>query len=146
MSRAKAPEHREGRPRAAKSPDHTQLVPASAPTPPDTLGEIGRRVWNEVWSAGAGAYVAATDHFAIARYAELHERRLVLLEIAAEDGYVSVGSTGQPAVHPALRAVDSIETKLAQLEDRLGLNPDSRIRLGLSAAELRSELDVFLEE
>ncbi len=58
---------------------------------------------------------------------------------------LATGSTGQVVVHPAARMVSDLEGRLATLEDRLGLNPEARLRLGITAVEHRSKLDAFLE-
>ena len=59
---------------------------------------------------------------------------------------MTVGSTGQPVVHPAIRMVDVIEGRLPNLEASLGLTPESRLRLGITAVEHQSKLDAFLSE
>jgi hypothetical protein len=41
------------------------------------------------------------------------------------------------------RLLSSTEKQLVALEDRLGLNPESRLRLGISQVRVRSELDRF---
>ena len=49
-------------------------------------------------------------------------------------------------VPPAARMVSDIEGRLATLEDRLGRNPEARLRLGITAVEHQSRLDAFLSE
>lgn len=51
----------------------------------------------------------------------------------------------QRPVHPAARLVGDAEIKLIAVEDRLGLNPQTRLRLGISAVEHKTKLDAFLE-
>ena len=65
--------------------------------------------------------------------------------MVAAEGLMTVGSTGQPVVHPAIRMVDTIEGRLPNLEASLGLTPESRLRLGITAVEHMSKLDAFLE-
>ena len=150
MTRAKNHEARQGRPREAPTAAPALPTPTAAqPTlydPPSTLGDVGRRVWAEVWLAGSGAYIYATDRYAVERYASLQERREDLLALLDREGYTVSGSQGQVVAHPAARLLADVETKLLPLEDRLGLNPEARLRLGLAAHEMKSALDRFLED
>ena len=123
---------------------HRSSLPLPVPDTPSTLGPIGASCWTNVWTLGAGVY-QPTDVNVIERYCALHERRHRLLVIVEADGWLSTGSTGQCVVHPAARMVSDIEGRLATLEDRLGLKPEARLRLGITAVEHRSKLDAFLE-
>jgi len=109
------------------------------------LGPFGVSLWTEVWSLGHGVY-QRTDANVIGRYCSLSERRHTLLGIVQADGWLTTGSTGQTVVHPAARMVGDIEGRLTTLEDRLGLNPEARARLGISVVEYQSKLDAFLSE
>lgn len=119
-------------------------APTPMPDPPSDLGPFGVSLWTEVWSLGAGVY-QPTDANVIGRYCSLSERRHTLLSLVEADGWLTTGSTGQVVVHPAARMVGDIETRLTTLEDRLGLNPEARLRLGITAVEHQSRLDAFLE-
>ncbi len=125
----------------------TNILPAP-PTPeaPEHLGPVGRRIWAEVWTAGRKAYVPETDAYIIERYSSLHERRAQLLSVLESEGFTTTGSQGQTVAHPAAKILDSVETKLTSLEDRLGLNPEARLRLGIAAVEHKSRLDAFLDD
>ncbi|WP_425444213.1 phage terminase small subunit P27 family [Streptomyces uncialis] len=104
---------------------------------PAGLKRVGREVWRNVWQAGNGAYSPETDRNIILRYAELHDRRASLLAAVDNDGLMTVGSTGQPAVHPAMRYVESTERELRAIETVIGFTPEARMRLGIVAAEAR---------
>ena len=56
-----------------------------------------------------------------------------------------MGSQGQDVVHPTARLIGDVEGQLLALEDRLGLNPEARLWLGISAVEHKTKLDAFLE-
>lgn len=146
MSRPKAPDQRQGHPRTAAKP----LVPAAAPfsqerpEPPAHLGEVGLTVWEVVWDYGAKVYQPA-DRLIIVRYCELQERRAEMMAALERDGYFSVGSQGQLVQHPAARILSDIEAKLVPLEDRLGLSPESRARLGIATVEAENKLQQFLK-
>lgn len=119
---------------------------AFAPPPaPSHLSPEAATVWTEVWEAGGQAYNVRTDARVIERYAELTHRRLQLLAQLNEEGWTSFGSQGQQTAHPAARLLSDAEAKLQSLEDRLGLNPEARLRLGIAAVEKESKLAAFLK-
>jgi P27 family predicted phage terminase small subunit len=74
----------------------------------------------------------------------LQDRYAALLAAVARDGLLSVGSKGQTVVHPAARMLSDVERQLSSLEAVLGLTPESRLRLGISAIERESKLDAFI--
>ena len=113
------------------------------PDAPATLGDYGAVVWDQVWKAGGSAYNSASDSFVITRYCDLQERRRDLTRLVNAEGFLSTGSQGQSIMHPAVRALDSTEKELRALEDRLGLNPESRARLGLAAVQAEDALEAF---
>ena len=120
-------------------------LPLPVPDAPATLGPIGASCWTNVWTLGAGVY-QPTDVNVIERYCSLHERRHRLLVLVEAEGWLTTGSTGQVVVHPAARMVNDLEGRLATLEDRLGLNPEARLRLGITAVEQQTRLSAFLSE
>ncbi len=120
-------------------------LPLPVPDPPSSLGPIGASCWTDIWTLGSGVY-QPTDVNVIERYCALHERRHRLLVIVESDGWLAQGSTGQVVVHPAAKMVSDIEGRLATLEDRLGLNPEARLRLGITAVEQQTRLSAFLSE
>ena len=99
-----------------------------------------------MWAAGGESYRPESDTYVVERYASLQERRLHLLRTLTAEGFTTVGSQGQLVAHPAARLLSDVESKLTPLEDRLGLSPESRLRLGLSTIEHESRLDAFLKE
>lgn len=147
MSRAKHPDKRQGHAGGHPKPKAPppSVEPAGVPEPPDHLREVGRSYWSFVWRAGGHAYNASTDTPTVERYCSLQDRRASLLATLDAEGFTTVGSQGQVVAHPAARLLSDVETKLMALEDRLGLSPEARLRLGLAASNVRSALDAFLE-
>lgn len=121
------------------------LTTYTAPPAPETLSPRATEVWEEVWDAGRDAYNVRTDGNVIARYAEMTDRRESLLRVVASEGWTTVGSSGQIVAHPAARLIAEVDSKLQALEDRLGLNPEARIRLGIATVEQKSRLQEFLD-
>lgn len=118
---------------------------ANIPTPPDSFTDMGVELWDRLWEVGAGIYSPKAHIDTITRYVELQQRRTQLLNIIEDEGWTTIGSQGQVVLHPLARQVDSIEGKLVPLEDRLGLSPESSLRLGIASVEAKSKLDAFLE-
>lgn len=115
------------------------------PPVPDTLPAEARRYWAPIWEAGQTAYDPRTDLGIIERYCETRARRDGLLAILERDGFTTIGSQGQVVAHPAARLLDIADGRLQALEDRLGLNPEARVRLNISLIEGTSKLDEFLK-
>jgi P27 family predicted phage terminase small subunit len=137
VARAKSPELRTGNANTAAEPSAPIVYEGRAPRVPAHLRATGKEVWRAVWQAGSGAYSPDTDRNIILRYAELHDRRAQLMDAVDADGLMTVGSTGQPAVHPAMRYVESTEKELRAIETVIGFTPEARMRLGIVAAEAR---------
>jgi P27 family predicted phage terminase small subunit len=58
-----------------------------------------------------------------------------------ETGRVVVGSQGQPRPNPLFKQVESFQAEARQLEDRFGLSPLARLRLGITFADAAASLD-----
>ena len=133
---------------AAVRPDPTTVERQASyepPPPPATLRPEAHAYWAAVWEAGQNAYDGRTDAGIIERYCETRARRDELLALLERDGYVTLGSQGQTVAHPAARLLDIADGRLQALEDRLGLNPEARIRLNISLVEGNSKLEEFLK-
>ena len=137
---------------ARKSTAPVKVQPENLlPTPPvpdvpAALDSHGTKIWHAVWAAGGDAYHGPTDAYVIERYCVLHDRHHTLMRMIENDGLTSVGSQGQVVLHPAARLIADTEKQLGGLEDRLGLNPESRLRLGISSVEAQTKLDQFLNK
>lgn len=137
MSHAKSPELRTGNANYAAEAEAPVVYEGRAPRAPAHLGNTGKEIWRSVWQAGSGAYSPDTDRNLILRYAELYDRRSQLMDAVDADGLMTIGSTGQPVVHPAMRYVESTEKELRAIETVIGFTPEARMRLGIVAAEAR---------
>lgn len=159
MTRASAPSERRGKANEhalAEKPQETRasnVLAVSIPPHPASFSDLKRpyrlqaeAIWSDIWTAGHGFYQEATDAYVIERYVSLQVRRAKLMATLEHDGYITTGSQGQDVAHPAARLLLDIEGKLPALEDRLGLSPEARLRLGLAVAETKSKLDAFREE
>ena len=60
------------------------------------------------------------------------------------DRIAKPGEKPESAVDFVDKLLDQIEGRLGPLEDRLGLSPEARLRLGISSVEHKSKLEAFL--
>lgn len=112
------------------------------PEPPIELCEGALAYWAELWSDGGVAY-RRTDRWTIARYAAMRAQHdQINASIGSE--WTTLTSKGDLKAHPLLTALHRLDGQLRTLEDRLGLSPESRIRLGLAQAET-AQLTTYLE-
>jgi P27 family predicted phage terminase small subunit len=125
-------------------PDVSPQLPPDLDRLTGATRKRAEQMWSDLWLVGEGTYTE-TDAFVIERYISLQLRRSRLLAMLDHEGLMVVGSQGQPVAHPAIRAVATIEAMLPGLEDKLGLTPDSRRRLGMGGPSGESTFDSFIE-
>jgi len=122
----------------------SNLASIGVPDYPSHLGETGRQMWMTLWDGGRQVY-RASDYNVIERYCSMCDRRAEFLQAIEDDGWIGVGSMGQAVQHPAAKLLQDVETKMLQVEDRLGLNPEARLRLGVAELTRETKLDRFLK-
>jgi P27 family predicted phage terminase small subunit len=89
-----------------------------------------RSAWSSFWRSEVAGLVLDADRPALRRlfeYYELHAR--MMLAFMAEP-FVS-GSTGQVVANPAAKEIASLEGRIVALEDRFGITPAGRLKLGI---------------
>src|ERR1700690_1459350 len=144
--------HAPGRqpPASALAVVESAAVAADAiPTPPDGLSPAGLALWDRWWPSRVAAHWA--------RDSDLHV--VVLLALATDEaarltrairkaGRLTRGSTGQVRLSPLYAALDHETKTIERCEDRLGITPMGRLRLGLlgvkgalTAAQLNAMVD-----
>ena len=105
--------------------------------------------WNNFWDSDlATAIDIKSDLPVLERLASLMDERERIFKQAKKDRLV-VGSQGQVVLNPLYSALLKIDAEIRNLEDRIGLNPKSRVSLGIqigqakkTLAELNTELDI----
>lgn len=106
------------------------------PAPPGDLGAAGQALWNSVIADVPAGWSLDEREYAILGLAARQADDLALLDAAvARDGAMSVGSKGQPVVHPALQEARQARITIGRLLGQLGL-PDETGARG-TAASLR---------
>lgn len=116
------------------------------PEPPDGLLPETVDDWGSYWSSDvAQAIEPDSDMPAVRRLFQLyddHER--------ARRAYVSQpiveGSQGQPVLNPMGRVRESLQKEIRMLEDRLGMNPQARLKLGIQLTEATKSLNQIMSD
>src|SRR5882757_3926280 len=73
---------------------------AGLPPAPESLGPLGRVVWDRLWSAGQGWLSITTDIDLVTRLCQAHDEREAMRRRIDVDGFMVEGSQGQPRPHP----------------------------------------------
>ena len=111
--------------------------------------KITKTWWEDFWNSDlATAIDEKSDQSAIYRLATLIDERERIYKQAKKDRLV-VGSQGQVVLNPLYTAMLKLDAEIRQLEDRIGMNPKSRVSLGIQIGGLKktlADLNADLEE
>jgi len=133
----------ERRQRGSRSPDvgTVSALPvriAAGLAPPAELAwpDDVQASWTEFWSSPLAnpSVLKATDVPALRRLFDLRAR-LVEAQRRFDDEPVSEGSMGQPVMSPWAAEIHRLESAISKLEDKFGLTPMARLRLGVTFEE-----------
>jgi P27 family predicted phage terminase small subunit len=97
--------------------------------------------WVQFWGSALASQVEPSDEGAFRRLFWLYDELDRLREAIEETGRVVAGSQGQPRPNPLYKQVESFQAEARQMEDRFGLSPLSRLRLGITFADAQASLD-----
>lgn len=132
---------RQNKPKAALAVVPVQ--PIAADGTPDLAAEVRPEIlqaWEDLWADPLSSAYVPTDLPALQRLFVLYDERA-----RAFDGYtrerLMPGSQGQPVLNPLFKVVQACDAEIRQLEDRFGLSPTSRTRLGIAMGEAKKTLD-----
>jgi P27 family predicted phage terminase small subunit len=101
--------------------------------------------WSEFWGSKLAGNVEESDHGALRRLFRLYDEIERLWEAVEETGRVVEGSQGQPRPNPLFKQIEGFQAEARQLEDRFGLSPMARFRLGVQFADAHASLDALNE-
>lgn len=105
--------------------------------------------WEDFWNSDlASAIDTKSDQSAVYRLATLIDERERVYKQAKKDRLV-VGSQGQVVLNPLYSAMLKLDAEIRQLEDRIGMNPKSRVSLGIQIGQAKrtlADLNADLEE
>ena len=117
---------------------------AAVPEVPQTQPALLKRTrewWESVWrSQIAGSWDRESDLPAVERLAKLHDDRERAVRSYRQEPLVE-GSQGQPVLNPLRSVVAECDKEIRQLEDRLGLSPLARLKLGVTFGEMHRSLE-----
>ena len=118
-----------------------QPIAREAPPAPSGLLKRTRERWDAFWRSPLGSVVSPeTDVSALERLFTLYDERERAYRVVRKQRVV-IGSTGQPVLHPLARQLCSYDGEIRQLEDRFGLTPMARLRLGVQIGTAARTLD-----
>jgi hypothetical protein len=86
--------------------------------------------WSDLWTSPLGSHFKPTDVPSLRRLFILRSRLVDALERADAEPEMT-GSTGQTVLSPWFAEAHRLEAEIERLEDRFGLTPLSRVRLGV---------------
>lgn len=118
---------------AGSAPGTSVLKVDTTPDPPQGLLKATREQWVTYWGSDLSLAIdRKSDMPAVVRWVKLCDERE-----RAYRGYrkerVVAGSQGQPVLNPLAVVIQKCDVEIRALEDRLGMNPMSRLRIGLKA-------------
>jgi P27 family predicted phage terminase small subunit len=111
------------------------------PDPPAGLLKTVRDSWPRFWASELAQLVQpATDLPALERLWTLYDERMRALRGYRRQRLVR-GSTGQMVLSPLAAAMKAFDSEIRALEDRFGLTPMARLRLGVALGEAARSLE-----
>ena len=133
----KSPERRQNR--STRDTGNVSVLPAVAAVPEPDLAwrEEVRSAWFEFWRDPVARLVRPNDLPALDRLFRYRNEWLDAAEFYEAEPIVE-GSMGQSRLSPWADRMDRLEKQLVALEDRFGLTPLSRLRLGVTLSEGQS--------
>ena len=148
MSKAKPVDQREHRIRP-KLVDIGAYKERNIPKLSGRYLKITKLWWEDFWTSDlASAIDTKSDQSIVYRLATLIDERERIYKQAKKDRLV-VGSQGQVVINPLYSAMLKLDAEIRQLEDRIGMNPKSRVALGISIGQAKkslADLNAELEE
>lgn len=127
-------------------PTELRAVPPRAivevPKAPPGLLKATRDWWSEFWNSDlAAATGAETDLPALRRLASLYDERERAYRAIQRGDRLVTGSKGQEVLNPLYRVIASLDAEIRNLEDRFGLTPLARLRLGITLTDAQKGLE-----
>lgn len=110
------------------------------PAPKHWLRETATQ-WQQYWMSDVARLAEVdTDRVALTRLFTLYDERERAYRAFRKKRLVT-GSTGQLAVHPLWKHAAILDAEIRSLEDRFGVTPQSRLRLGIQLGEMAKNLE-----
>ena len=116
------------------------------PDTPRGLSPRSQESWVRLWSSPiARVMLPQLDGETVEMLLRLRDERDIEMRMGRRQRVV-MGSQGQPVVHPLIAHAIVIQKEIRNLEDRLGLNPTARLRLGILLGDATRSIGDVNEE
>jgi P27 family predicted phage terminase small subunit len=127
----------------AEAPD-----PAAVPAmPPGRHLKATKEWWQRLWTSPVATLIdPASDLPALTRLVQLYDEHGTLRNHVARGKRLTVGSTGQMVLDPLYKHMTTIAGEITALEDRFGLSPMARLKLGAELGAAKRGLDAMNAE
>ena len=125
-------------------PDIRPPLPAvrsEMPPYPKSILKVTKERWAAYWQHEVSTVACVVDMPVIERLHRRYDERERSYREIRKIGRLTKGSQGQIILHPLLKYIDQCEQEIRQLEDRLGLSPAARLRMGAALAGAKRTLD-----
>jgi P27 family predicted phage terminase small subunit len=99
--------------------------------------------WQDFWGSAIAGQVEPSDLGSLRRLFYLYDELDRMRDAIELTGRVVEGSQGQPRPNPLYGQVEKFAAECRQLEDRFGLSPVARLKMGLVFADAHSSLDAL---
>lgn len=107
------------------------------------------RAWARFWESDVSGLVVDADMAALERMFGMYDMRARMMKEYLKSPF-SAGSMGQLKAHPAAAEIASLDSRIVALEDRFGITPSGRLKLGIvlgAAAKSLEDINAgFLED
>ena len=114
------------------------------PDAPAGLLKATEKKWQAYFLSEVSSLLNDSDITALERLFELYDERQRCLNSARRKGRIVEGSTGQPVLNPLYKHMGELDREIRAMEDRFGLSPMARLKLGATFGEANKSLkDLF---
>jgi P27 family predicted phage terminase small subunit len=151
MSAKKPASRRQGKSGTTKDVGVVKLasvgkIPAAPRANGKPLLKVVRDAWEEFWlTHELAGLVKPADRAALDRLFRNYDLRERLERIFRKKPFVT-GSTGQDVINPAAKEIGSLDGRIVAAEDRFGITPLARMKLGIAFGDAARSLDGINEE
>ncbi len=122
-------------------PSQLPAVRPEMPPYPKAILKVTRERWAAYWSHEVSTVACEVDLPMVERLHRRYDERERAYREIRKVGRLTKGSQGQIILHPLLKYINECEQEIRQLEDRLGLSPAARLRMGAALAGAKRTLD-----
>ena len=116
-------------------------VRSEMPPYPKSILKVTKQQWAIYWQSEVSSVAGEVDLPVVERLHRRYDERERAFREIRKDGRLAKGSQGQLILHPLLKYIDQCEQEIRQLEDRLGLSPHARLRMGATMAGTKRTLE-----